>query len=306
MLNFLGVLALASASAIAGASAFAGTGIAASGLRSEAGLTGTGTGLIHVQLSETPQQRVWSVLRLGELMPVLRDEARREAEQMEEDGLAGPDGLDWADVVAVIHDPTRLEAIFLEALSEPAARAEPAVLDAALAFFETGPGARLVLLETEARRAMLDPDLEDAARDAFARADRAGNARVDLIRRLIDEGDLLAPNVATGMNASVAFSEGFAEGGGFAMAPSPEEMLAEAWGQQDEIEFEANAWMEAFLFLAYAPASDAEIEAYIAFAASPGGRLLADLLFIGFDRLFVQTSREMGWAAAQGGTSRQL
>lgn len=261
---------------------------------------------VQVQMTETPHQRVWSALHLDALMPVLQEEARQEARQMEADGVPGANGLAWPDVVAAIHDPARLEAMFLDALSDPAARAQPDMLDAALAFFETGPGAKLVMFETRARQAMLDPDVEDAAREAFARADRAGNPRVDLIRRLIDAGDLLAPNVATGMNASVAFSEAFAEGGGFGMAPSAEEILAEAWGQQDEIEFEANAWMEAFLFLAYAPASDAEIETYIAFAASPEGRLLADLLFIGFDRVFVQTSREMGWAAAQGGAGRQL
>ncbi|MFN3526495.1 MAG: hypothetical protein ACK4YU_10430, partial [Paracoccus sp. (in: a-proteobacteria)] len=160
--------------------------------------------------------------------------------------------------------------------------------------------------ENSARRAMLDPEIEDAARSAFARADGQDAPRARLIRRLIDEADLIAPNVATGMNASVAFSQGFAEGGGFDMAPTPDEMLAEAWAQQDEIAFEAEAWMQAFLMLAYSPLSDAEIEAYIAFATSAEGRALADLLFAGFDAVFVQTSREMGLAAALRETGERL
>lgn len=261
---------------------------------------------ISIALEDGDGQRVWQALQMQALAQVLRDEARREAEALVADGLVPPDGPPWPQIVARIHDPERLGAMFRDSLDRAAARIAPDLLDRALRFYETGQGGRMVALENAARRAMLDPQAEEAARWAFARADRLGLPRAALIRRLIDEADLVAPNVATGMNASVAFSQGFAEGGGFDMAPTPDQMLAEAWAQQDEIAYEAEAWMQAFLMLAYAPLSDAEIETYIGFATSPEGQALADLMFAGFDAVFVQTSREMGLAAARRSPESRL
>lgn len=259
---------------------------------------GSGPHVIAVSMDETADQRIWAALRMEALVPTLRDEARHEAEALVAEGLIAPEGPPWPEIVARIHDPERLGEMFRHSLGRAAERVDAVELDRALTFYEDGPGGRLVGLENSARRAMLDPEIEDAARMAFARADAQNAPRARLIRRLITEADLVAPNVATGMNASVAFSQGFAEGGGFDMAPTRDQMLAEAWAQHDEIAFEAEAWMQAFLMLAYSPLSDAEIEAYIAFATSPSGQALADVLFSGFDAVFVQTSREMGLAAA--------
>lgn len=243
-------------------------------------------------------QRIWDALQMQALVPTLQQEARSGAAQLVEEGLMSAGPPPWPEIVARIHDPARLGPMFRDALGRAAQQADPALLERALAFYETGPGLRLAALEHSAREAMLDPEVEDAARLAFQRADEADEPRARLIRRLIDEADLVAPNVATGMNTSIAFSQGFAEGGGFDMAPTPDEMLAEAWGQEDVLAIEAESWMQAFLMLAYSPLSDAEIEAYIDFAVAPEGLLLADLLFNGFDEVFVHTSREMGLAAA--------
>ncbi|SCY57328.1 hypothetical protein [Paracoccus tibetensis] len=254
----------------------------------------------------TLERRVWDALGLEAMVPILREEAVREAETLEAEGLVAPGGIPWARTVAQIHAPDRLRRAFEESLGQGAALLDPALLDEALGFYETGPGGRLVQLEVSARQAMLEPEVEDAARARFAEADLAQAPRALLIRRLIDEADLLAPNVATGMNASVAFSQGFAEGGGFDMPPTMDELLAEAWGQEAQIEAEAEAWMQAFLMLAYSPLSDAEIEDYLSFASSRAGRALSDLLFAGFDTVFVQTSREMGLAAAMRDDGQSL
>lgn len=251
-------------------------------------------------------QRVWEALGLEAMVPILRDEAMREAEQLEAEGLVAPGGGPWAVTVGQIHAPARLRRAFDTGLAAGVAGQDAALLDEALSFYETGLGPRFVQLEVSARRAMLVPEVEEAARARFAEADLAQAPRALLIRRLIDEADLLAPNVATGMNASVAFSLGFAEGGGFDMPPTMEELLAEAWGQEAQIEAEAEAWMQSFLMLAYSPLSDAEIESYLAYAVSPAGRALSDLLFAAFDAVFVQTSREMGLAAALRGEGQRL
>ncbi|MBU3029778.1 DUF2059 domain-containing protein [Paracoccus marinaquae] len=242
--------------------------------------------------------RIWAALDMQALMPILRDEALAEAEAMQENLPESGADRGWLEAVAQIHEPERLAELFRAGIADRLSLYPDQRLDGALAFYEAEFGQRLVGLETSARRAMLDPDAEALAREAFSTAASHQEARVEQIGRLIEVADLIGPNVAGGLNAAVAFSRGFAEGGGFDMPLSEEQMLADAWSQEPEIHSETLGWMEAYLMLAYSPLSDAELERYIGFAASPEGHGLAALLFSGFDRLFQQTSRDLGLAAA--------
>lgn len=250
--------------------------------------------------------RLWSVLGLAHLMPILRDEALTEAEVMQSTMFEGQSEIGWLDTVAEIHDPARLGALFRDGVTaRMSARLAPR-LEAALAFYQGDLGQRLIGLETTARLAMLDPDTEANAREQFSEAASHEAPRVTQISRLIDEADLIGPNVAGGMNAAVAFSQGFADGGGFDMPMAEQQMLADAWAQEAEIRAETLGWMEAYLMLAYSPLSDAELDSYIRFAGSPEGQTLSALLFAGFDALFAQTSRELGLAAAGQMQGRDL
>ena len=76
--------------------------------------------------------------------------------------------------------------------------------------------------------------------------------------------------------------------------------------QRDQIEAEATVWLQGFLMLAYGPLSDAELADYAQHAASAEGQALSQLLFAGFDRVFGQTSYDMGMAAALRGQGQQL
>lgn len=250
--------------------------------------------------------RVWEVLDFEALMPILRDEAMAEADTMQSSLPGGGTGDGWLAAVATIHDADHLGSLFRAGLLRRLSDHPDPRLDAALAFYESELGQRLVRLETTARRAMLLPDADETARAAFAEAASRGDPRVEQIGRLIDEADLVGPNVAGGMNATVAFSRGFADGGGFDMQMSEAEVLADAWAQEPELHSETLGWMEAYLMLAYAPLSDAELERYIGFAGSPAGQALAALLFAGFDRLFRQTSYDLGLAAARQMQGRDL
>lgn len=250
--------------------------------------------------------RLWQALGLAELMPVLRDEALAEAAEMQSGMFEGGASIGWIDTVAQIHDPSRLETLFRAALSRSLQPGGDPAIDAALDFYEGDLGRRLVALETTARQAMLDPDTEAAARDSFAEAASRGDLRVAQIQRLIDEADLIGPNVAGGMNAAVAFSQGFEEGGGFDMPMSEAQILADAWSQEAEMRAATIGWMEAYLMLAYSPLGDDDLETYIAFAGSDAGQALSALLFAGFDALFWQTSRDLGLAAAGQMQGRDL
>lgn len=250
--------------------------------------------------------RIWSALDLEQLMPILRDEALTEAGTMQDSMFEGRSDLGWLETVAQIHDPDRLGALFRAgAASHISARQQP-LLAAAVEFYETDLGRRLIGLETTARLAMLDPDTEAAARTGFSEAASHDDPRVGMIARLIEEADLIGPNVAGGMNAAIAFSQGFEAGGGFDMPLGEQQMLADAWAQEPGIRAETLGWMEAYLMLAYSPLSDAEMERYIRFAGSAEGRALSAVLFEGFDAIFSQTSRELGLAAAGQMQGRDL
>lgn len=240
------------------------------------------------------------VLRMDELLPVLRDEALAEARVMQQEGMipASEAGA-WTQAVARIHDPARLRAMLEVALRE-ALRGQPqARLDTALVFYRESLGSRVLTLETQARAAMIDPGTDRAARAAWARAVAAGDPRVGRIRRLIEEADLVEPNVASGMNAALAFSAGFVDAGGVAMPQTEAQMLSDIWRQEPQIRADTRDWLEAFLYLAYAQLSDAQLDRLIAHAGSAPGRVLSAVLFAGYDRVYAQTSREMGAAAAR-------
>ncbi|RNF36320.1 DUF2059 domain-containing protein [Paracoccus methylarcula] len=250
--------------------------------------------------------RLWRVLRLGDLMPIMRDEALAEAEVMRESLFERGGDDRWLDIVARIHETGRLERLLRRGLQEAMATEPPALIEEALAFYETSLGQRLIGLETSARQVMLDSDAEALAKTRFAKAASHGIPRVEQIGRLIEKADLVGPNVAGGMNAALAFSRGFDEGGGYLAPMTEAQMLSDAWAQEPLIRAETLGWMEAYLFLAYSPLNDAELERYTTFSASPAGRTLAHVLFAGFDRLLAQTSRDMGLAAAGQIEGRKL
>lgn len=256
--------------------------------------------------TEAMAARLWSVLHLADLMPILRDEAMAEAEAMESEMFEGGEAAGWQDAVAAIHAPDRLQQLFRTAAAEAVPAATAPRVGAAIDFYAGDLGQRLIGLETSARQAMLDPETEDAARQRFSEAASREDPRVAQITRLIDEADLIGPNVAGGLNAAVAFSQGFAEGGGFDMPLSESQMLADAWTQEPGIHAETLGWMEAYLLLAYSPLSDAELDRYIRFAGSDAGQALSGVLFAGFDALFLQTSRDLGRAAARQLQGRAL
>nr|WP_111301804.1 hypothetical protein [Paracoccus saliphilus] len=262
--------------------------------------------IVTVAGHEALDERIWQRLDLAGMMPILRDEAVREAGRLEEEGLIQGNGPPWPEVVAQIHDIRRLEEMFRMAVAEALPRVDNERLDRGLRFYEQGLGRRLVVLETDARRALLTEDTENEARQAFERALDQDAPRAEQILRLIDRADLVAPNVASGLNASLAFSRGFADGGGFDMPLTDEQAMAEAWAQQEQIEVDATEWLQGFLMPAYAPLTDAEMEAYIAYASSREGQALAQVLFAAFDKVFAQTSYDMGLAAALRLQGRQL
>ena len=236
-------------------------------------------------------------LRIAELMRILAAEGRAYGGDLQRELFPDGGGPRWDAAVARIHDPAAMEAAFLSHLADGFA-ARPGMAEAARAFFAADPGARLVGLELAAREALLDKDAKEAAELAHEDMKAADDPRLALIARFVAANDLIESNVVGGLNSNLAFYRGMIDGGIDDPALDEGAMMADLWGQEDQVRADTEAWLYPYLALAYAPASDADLEAYIAFSLLPEGRALNTVLFAAFDALFVRLSYDLGLAAA--------
>lgn len=238
------------------------------------------------------------VLRIGDTVAVVREEGITYGRSLEDEMFPGRGGADWHRVVELVYDAQamrrRFDAAFAAALKD-----DPGAVAAAVAFFGDARGQRLVGLEIDARKALLDEAAEDAARANFDELAAARDPRVDLLRRFAEANDLIESNVMGALNANLAFYRGMAEAGGLGEDMNEADMLADVWGQEGDIRTETERWLFPYLALAYGPATDADLEAYIAFSESPEGQRLNAALFAAFDAVFGTLSLDLGRATAR-------
>ncbi len=236
------------------------------------------------------------LLRLDEVLEVMRIEGIEHGEAIGQTLLGAGDEAAWAQMVARIYDGERMQAIMVRGL-EQSLPADPAVLEAVEAFFTSDLGRRVVELEVGARRAMLDDAVEEVAREAWQVLEAEGGPRVDALRRFIAVGDLVEQNVAGGLNATFAFYVGLGDSGAGFPGMGDADMLAEVQSQEPAIRSEIDGWLHAYLAMAFGPLTEAELDAYSDFFATPEGRALNAALFSGFNGMFEAMSRQLGRAA---------
>lgn len=234
-------------------------------------------------------------LQIDDVIGVMRDEGLVYGREMAAEMFDGQGSAGWDASVALIYDAgamrRRFDAAFLAALGGSAAVAEME------AFFASPVGQRALELEIAARRTLLDPAAEEAAKQAFSEMEAAGDARLAALRDFVAVNDLIESNVMGALNANLAFFQGMAEGSGEAMPE--DQMLSDVWAQEPEIRAETTDWLFPYLALAYKPLSDADLAAYQAFSETPAGQGINAALFAAFDAVFVAISRDLGRAAAR-------
>jgi hypothetical protein len=169
-----------------------------------------------------------------------------------------------------------------------------------LAFFRSDLGARIVALEISARRALLDPSVEDASLLKLEEMHEIRDPRLGRIEALIAAGDLIEENVAGAMNANLAFYRGLVTGGASPQGTmTDEDMLRDVWSQEDDVRRETTEWLTQMLVMAYAPLSDDELDTYLRFTESRAGRQMNRALFEAYDHVFSDVSNRLGIAAAR-------
>lgn len=240
--------------------------------------------------------RLWSLMRMDEVIAVMRAEGLDYGGSLDEDMLDGAGGPGWAAEVAAIYDVARMAQ---DSRADFGAALGGADLTDTLAFFESALGRKALEVELRARQALLDPDVDEAARLRAQEMREAGDPRMRRIDRFVEVNDMVESNVAGALNANFAFYQGLAEGGAFDEEFDEAAILAEVWGQEPEVRDDTLAWVESFLVEAYQTLSDAELDAYTAFSATPSGQELNRAIFRGFDGMFNDISHRLGLALSK-------
>jgi hypothetical protein len=236
-------------------------------------------------------------LQMGETIDVMRTEGLQYGADLASELFADAGTGRWTEAVDRIYDPARMQASFFQALEHELA-AQDEGLAQMLAFFGSDRGQRIVTLELSARRALLDADVEDAARVMVDQMVAEGDPRMATLRRFAQINDLIESNISGAMNSNYAFYRGLADGGAFDDVMTEEQILADVWSQEPDIRHDTEDWLFPYLAMAYKPLSDEDLAAYIVFSESVAGQKLNSALFAAFDVMFTAISRDLGRTAA--------
>jgi hypothetical protein len=251
--------------------------------------------------TEAELETLFDAIGAPELMQIMREEGLEQAEDLRDEMFPGRGGSGWTAIAGRVYDTDRMTATLRAKFDAELADTDIAPL---VQFFTSERGREIVRLELEGRRALMQPGVEDAARETFERLEDDADPRVGQIQRFVVANDLIELNVMGAMNASLAFFQGMAAGGGFDLGE--EQMLSEVWSQEADIRDDTTGWLYAYLIFAYQPLDDADLDAYSALSETAAGRGLNRALFAGFDRVFVDISFSLGQAVSQFMTSEDL
>lgn len=237
-----------------------------------------------------------AALRMDDIMSILQSEGIESARQIEEDMFPGQGGAGWTAKVQAIYDLPRMRAAFETAFAD-AIGGNPDAVAASVDFFTSDLGRRILTLEIEGRRALLDDVVEDAAKLGWSRIEAEGTARAGQLRRFAEVNDLIEANVQGALNSNLAFFRGMVDAGGALGDMGEDEMLASVWSQEEEVRQNTVDWLYPYLTLAYEPLPDADLEAYIAYSETPAGQAVNAALFAAYGAVFEGISLALGRAA---------
>lgn len=236
------------------------------------------------------------VLGLDAVIDVMQEEGIGYGDEMALEMFPRQAGPRWHEMVEVIYDRQAMEDIVMVALADGFENIDTAPLTT---FFSSDLGRRIVRLEIGARQALMDETIEEVAKENVERMIDDDDPRLVMIEEFIEVNDLLDANVVGALNANYAFYLGLVDGGGFPEPVAQDQILEDVWGQEQEIRDDTTEWLYSYLSMAYQPLSDDDLQAYIALSRREDGKTLNQILFDGFDEMFVGISRALGIAAGQ-------
>lgn len=241
-------------------------------------------------------QALFEALELPQIIEVMRAEGIDYGGQVGTDLFASRVNASWAATVEKIYDqPMMLERV--QAAFEASLDGDD--VPAMLAYFNSEPGRTFAELEVSARHALLDDEVDEASKELAQIAAHDQTDRYKLVTQFVQTNDLIEANVVGALNSNYAFYKGLLQGGAFDGALTEDQILSDVWDQEADIRTSTTEWIYSFLLLAYDPATDADIESYIAFSQSEAGKQLNETLYAAFDEVFNDISFSLGREAAR-------
>jgi hypothetical protein len=234
---------------------------------------------------------LFTALGLPEIVEVMHEEGLAYSTTLGKEMLPVAAARDWADAAQFIYDPQTMLDNVRDAFE---AELQGDDIDAMLAFFTSEAGTKIIALEVSARRALLDEIVEEASTEAASVQMRDETPRYLLVKDFVDVNDLIESNVVGSLNSSYAFYTGLIDGGAMPTDVTHDTALQDVWAQESDIRDSTTEWIYSFLFMAYQPLSDTELNTYIAFSETEAGQQLTAALFVAFDGMFEDISRALG------------
>lgn len=207
----------------------------------------------------------------------------------------------WQPAVDTFYNADAMQKILL---GEFTIAADGARFDALTEFFQSDLGEMIVGLETSARLAMIDPEIEDQTRQFYEQAD-PGTPRYKLVEGIIEGLDMIEGNVTGSMNSNIAFYRGLASLPGM-YDLTEMEILDEVRGQEDSIRANSTAWLYSYYLFAMSQLSDDQLDTYRQILISDEGRAFNRALFTGFDVLFERIMFGLGHTIASASRQQDL
>ncbi len=260
-------------------------------------------GVLRAQQAPEPAAvaQLMDALALDDVIAVMREEGLHYGQSLGEEMLSRGGGRAWAMMVERIYDVDMMRNLVRTRFADRFGATDP---DPLIAFFNSDDGQEIIALEIAARRAFMDSEIEETARESYRAVmeDLEGSSprnidpHLSAIEAYVAANDLVGFNVMGALNANRLFLRGLAEGGALDMSEA--EIMADIRNQVDATEAETREWIYAFLMLAYAPLTADEINAYADLSLTAEGRAMNSALFDAFDLMYGALSEALGLAMA--------
>ena len=231
---------------------------------------------------------------LREMVEIMQVEGIEYGESLADELFPDTDRSAWKATVQRLHDTAAMEALVLSAYERALGETDVSEM---LVFFNEGAGAQIVQRELEARRAMVDPTVEDAALERYRAEIGKETPRLLQIETFANANDLVEANVTGALNASYQFYAGLVDGGAFNLTES--EIIRDIWSQEDDTRTDSREWVYGFLLLAYGTLDNDVMEEHVALTQTEAGQAVNQALFAGFNAMYNELSYAIGLAAAQ-------
>ena len=237
--------------------------------------------------AEEPKQ-VLRALGLPDVIAVMRQEGLAQGADMSGSLLPSGAASDWQRSLEMIYNLDRMENTITRRFFKELGDVDMAPV---LAFLTSPTGQRLVALKLSAREAMMEGDIEQAARAAFRALDEKSDARLTVLN------DLVEANITGALNANYAYYRGLHKSGALGM--SNQQMLEQVWSGEAEARADINECVFAFLLMAYTPLGEDVVSEYAALSQTVAGKRMNRALFAGFDEMFRDISFALGMATGR-------